>query len=84
MSTAELSDTGSLTPPLNDIEKQWQEFGFDDDIVNIETELSPKRQKTGEFNEESKTNFQRESIRPNVNTVKGNWAYTLGGICVAV
>ena len=84
MSTAELSDTGSLTPPLGDIEKQWQEFGFDDDIVNIETELSPKRQKTGEFNEESKTNFQGECIRPNVNTVKGNWAYTLGEICVAV
>ena len=45
----ELSENGSLTPPLADIERQWQEFAHD-----IDTEISPKRQKTKEFYEESK------------------------------
>ncbi|CAB3980866.1 Hypothetical predicted protein, partial [Paramuricea clavata] len=58
MSNAEyLSDSGSLTPPLADIEKQWQEFGVADDIINIDTEFSPKRQKTGEFDGEKFTPF---------------------------
>ena len=53
MSNADLSDSGSLTPPLADIEKEWQHFGDDDDLINIDTELSPKRQKLGYIEAES-------------------------------
>jgi phage protein U len=60
MSNAELSDSGSLVPPLADIEKQWQEFGVADDIINIDTEFSPKRQKTGG---ESMSNITQYSVQ---------------------
>ena len=53
MSNADLSDSGSLTPPLADVEKEWQHFGDDDDVINIDTELSPKRQKLGDVEAES-------------------------------
>ena len=49
MSNAELSDSSSLTPPLEEIDKQWQRLGVDDDVINIGIELSPKRQKVEEF-----------------------------------
>ena len=59
MSKAELSDNGSLTPPLADIERQWQQFAVTDDTITIDTESSPKRQKTEEFYGESKANCLR-------------------------
>ena len=57
MSNAELSENGSLTPPLADIEEQWQEFGITVDTIIVDTELSPKRQKTEEFYREKFTPF---------------------------
>ena len=54
MSNAELSDSSSLTPPLEEIiDKQWRRLGVDDDVINIDIELSPKRQKIEEFEADS-------------------------------
>lgn len=52
MLNANLSDDDSLTdltPPLVDIEKDCQEFGYDDDFVEVDKQLNSKQQKTGDF-----------------------------------
>ncbi|XP_028412649.1 protein MMS22-like [Dendronephthya gigantea] len=56
MLNVDLSDydesLADLTPPLGDIEKDCQEFGFDDDIIEVDKQLTSKRKKTEDFDEE--------------------------------